>query len=416
MVEEDTILHHKVTRSEAPKAVVSEKSIIAPARFLSREIGGRAPGSPGERSASRYVEREFKGMGLDPELQRFRTPVTTAWSELLVHFILIIGVIIFSLFSILAYVLIFFGFVFFLLEEFGRSPFAWLQSFAKSENVVTRVSAREKASRKLVIVAHVDSPRSALYYQPELARFYRIFTIIDFICMAFLFMLFTFSFGGFILKMEASALNLFWKIGLIPLVVPLVALIALAQKAFAGKPIPGANDNASGVAVLLELARTYSRRHPQNLELWLVATGAADAGGMGIKRLLSKNRRQLRGSYYIVLDKVGSGLPVCFKKEGVIFPFRANRKLTSVVKEVFKVHPHYANGFKKNRLYRSESVQLLSRGKKAITIGTCEKRGCPPNWRWRKDDLDNIDPRSMRLTLDLVRSMVDALDKEPRSK
>jgi Peptidase family M28 len=416
LVEEDTILHHKVTRSEAPKAVISEKSIVAPARFLAREIGGRAPGSPGERSASRFVERELKAMGLDPELQRFRTSITTAWSEMLVHFIVIVGVLIFPLMSGLAYALILIGFLFFLLEEFGRSPFSWLQSFAHSENVVARVAARETPQKKLVIVAHVDSPRSAFYYRPSLARFFRIFTVLDIVCMSLLFMLFTFCFGGFILKMEASSLDLLWKIGLVPLVIPFLTLVALSHKAFAGKPIPGANDNASGVGVLIELARAYSRRRPQNLEIWFVATGAADAGGTGIKRLLSKNRGQLRGAYYVILDKVGVGLPVCFRKEGVLFPFRANRKLTSVLKEIFNVHPHHSDGFKRNGLYRDEAFQLLSRGKRAITLSTREKSGCPPNWRWPEDNLDGIDPRSMRLTFDLVRAMVDNLDNEPKRK
>jgi len=416
LVEKDTILHHTVTRSEASKATISDKSIVAPARFLAREIGGRAPGSPGERSASRFMERELKALGLEPELQRFRTPVTTAWSELLVRLLFITGVLLFPLANRFSYVSIFFAFIFFLLEQFGRSPFGWLQVHRKSENVIAQIKARENSKKTLVVAAHVDSPRSAFYYRPGLVKFLRIFSILDIACMSFLFMLFTFTFAGAILKMEAEKLNLFWKIGLIPLIVPSLALIGLAQKAFAGKPIAGANDNASGAAVLLELARVYSRRRPQNLDIWFVATGAADAGGIGIKRLLGRNRRQLRGAFFVILDKVGSGLPVCYRKEGGLFPFKANRKLISVVKEIFQVHPHYDAGFKRNGLDRGEGFQLLSRGKKAITLTSRNKGGCPQFWRWYEDDLDNLDPKCMRLTLDLIRALVDKLDKEPSRK
>ncbi|OFW60151.1 MAG: hypothetical protein A2W01_11780 [Candidatus Solincola sediminis] len=412
LVDKDTILHHTVTRTEAPKAVSSDKSVLAPARFLAREIGGRAPGSPGERSASRFVERELKALGLEAELQRFRTTATTAWSELLVHVILITGVLLFPLDYRISYVLVFIGFIFFLLEQFGRSPLSWLQPHRKSENVMAKISGRNDPKRTLVIAAHVDSPRSAFYYRPGLIRFFRAFTLLDIFCMSLLFMIFSLTFGGSILKMEADKLNLLWKIGLIFLIVPFLSLIGLTQRAFSGKPIRGANDNASGVAVLLELARVYSRRRPQNLDIWFVATGAADAGGTGIKRLLSRNRRGLKGAFFVILDKVGYGLPVCYRKEGVLFPFRANRKLTSIVKDIYQVHPHYAGGFKRNGLYRGEGFQLLSRGKKALTLSAREKPGCPRFWRWHEDDLENLDPRCMRLTLDLVRSMIDKLDKE----
>lgn len=416
MVKGDAILHHRVARSETAKAAASDKSIVAPARFLAREVGARAPASPGERSASRFVEREFKAMGVDAELQRFRTPVTTAWSQMTIHLIFVLGVLLFPLTWRLGYVLVFLGFIGFLMEEFGRSPLSWLQSFRKSENVLARLPARGEARKKLVIVAHIDSPRSAFYYQPKLVRFFRAFTVLDFVCMSLLFMVFTFSFGGSILNMESSTLDFFWRLALIPLIIPLLALFALAHKAFYGKPTPGANNNASGVAVLLELGRTYARRRPQNIELWLATTGSADAGGTGIRRLLGRNRSELRGAYYIVLDNVGNGLPVCFKKEGRIFSFHANRKLLAIVREVFKVHPHYGSGFKRNGLYRNETLQLLSRGKKAITLSTRDAKGPPPNWKWKKDDLDGLDPRSMRLTLDLIRSIVDKLDQEPRNR
>lgn len=412
MVEKDPpILHHTVTRSEAPKPGSSEKSILAPARFLSREIGGRAPGSPGERSASRYVEREFKALRLATEVQRFRTPVTTAWSEALAHFTFIAGVLLFPLARGFSYALVFFGFILLLLEDFGRSPFAWLQPHKHSENVIARIDARNEPVKTVVLVAHADSPRSAFYYRPGLVKVYRIFGILDFLCIALLFMLFTFIFAGSLLKMESDQLNLLWKIGLVPLLVPLMTLIGLSHKALFGKAIPGANDNASGIAVLMELARTYSRRRPQNIDLWMVSTGAADAGGVGIRRLLRYNRGQLKDAYFVVLDKVGYGLPVCFRKEGPIFPFRASRKLTSLTKKILDVHPHFSAGFKKNALYRGEGFQLLSRGKKAITISSREKSGHPRYWRWRDDKLDNLDPRCMRLCMDLVRAMIDVIDR-----
>jgi hypothetical protein len=67
---------------------------------------------------------------------------------------------------------------------------------------------------------------------------------------------------------------------------------------------------------LLELARVYSRRHPLNIELWLVGTGSSDVAGMGLRRFLRDNRRLLKGAYFIILDQVGAGVPVIYRREG----------------------------------------------------------------------------------------------------
>ena len=189
------------------------------------------------------------------------------------------------------------------------------------------------------------------------------------------------------------------------------ALIALLFKAAAGRSIPGGNENASGVSVLLELARVYKRRQPHNTDLWLVSTGAADAGGIGVKRFLRKYRRDLKGALFIVVDGVGRGFPVCYRREGRLISFRANRKLTKLVKRISDVQVHYSSGFRRNSMYLSEGFYLLSRGRKAITLSSREESRYPKYWRWSKDGYDNVDPRSLRLSLDFVIAMLDNIDR-----
>ncbi len=416
MDKSEPILHHTVTRKGGSKDRQGEKGIIWPAKHLTRDVGPRPPGSPGERSAARFIEKEFNSLGFRAETQRFKTPVTTVWSEFAIHMIMIVGVLLFPLSRHLSIGLIVIGFFLFLLEEFGRSPFTWLQPHRQSGNVVTSIDPIRENLQTLVVVAHTDSPRSAFFYHPGLAHLFRTFLLLDVICQAGLFMLFIFTYGGSLLKMDQDTLTFLWHIGLLILIIPFLALIALFSKAVWGKATPGGNDNASGISVLLELARVYSRRHPLNLELWLVGTGACDVAGMGIRRLLRENRKKLKGAYFIILDQVGAGIPVCYRREGRLITFRANRHLSSLAKEVSRSHAHYNAGFRRNNLYISEGFQLLSRGKKAITISTREKSRYPRNWKWLGDDYDNLDPRSLRLTFDFVRAMVDTLDRSDLKK
>lgn len=407
----EPILHHTVPAGEGPRQRLQEVGMAKAVRHLTRDIGPRYPGSGQERSASRYVEKEMSSLGLEAETQKFRTPSTTAWSQTIDHLLIVMGVAAFPVSSHASFVLIALGFLFFLMEQYGRSPFSWLQPHRQSGNVVARIKPYRDPVKTLVIMAHVDSPRSAFYYHPVLARFLRPFFLIDFLCQALIFMLFTVAFGGYLLKMEESTLELMWYTGLLLAVPPAIALVALLFKAAAGRPTPGGNENASGVSVLLELARVYSRRQPYDTDLWLVATGAADASALGARRLIRGNRRELKGAYYLVLNGVGRGFPVCYRREGRLIPFRANRALTSLAARITEAHAHYSSGFKRNNLYLSEGFHLLSRGKKAMTVSTREDSPSPRYWKWQKDDYDNLDPRSLRLSMDFVQAMVDNLDR-----
>jgi len=256
----------------------------------------------------------------------------------------------------------------------------------------------------------MDSPRTALYRRGGFQRFARIAFLVDFAAVAALFMIFTASYAGFLLSMEKETLDLFWHLGLAVAVFPALSAIALLCKA-AGPSTPGGNDNASGVAVLLELARTYSKRQPYDTELWLVSTGAADAGGMGARKLLRRNRGELRGAYYIFMDGMGRGFPVAYRREGRLVAFRANRKLCACVRQVCDTHAHFNVSFRRNSMYLGEGFQFLSRGRKAMTVSTREDSRYPRFWRSTRDDYDNVDLRSLRLSLDFMIALVDRIDR-----
>ena len=337
--------------------------------------------------------------------------LTTAWSGMLDHLLLVMGALLYPVNSHASFALVFFGYFFFLLEQYGRSPFMRLQPHRRSGNVAARIKPYREAKRKLVIVAHLDSPRSAFYNRPGLVKLFRPFLLLDFLSQTLLFMLLTVAYGGYLLSMERDTLDLLWRGCLLLGILPALAMVALLMKAAAGRSTPGGNQNASGVAVLLELARAYARRQPYETELWMVATGASDVSGLGVRRFVSGHRRELKGGYFLVLDGVGRGFPVCFRREGRLLPFRANRKLTSLAGRVFVDQAHYAAGFSNNRLWLSEGFQLLSRGRKAMTVSSREESRCPRFWRWHKDDYDNIDPRSLRLAVEFMRALVDGFDR-----
>lgn len=97
---------------------------------------------------------------------------------------------------------------------------------------------------------------------------------------------------------------------------------------------PGAEDNASGVAVLLEVARLVAAQ-PTRLPVVLVAFGAEEPRGDGddmhhfgsrhyVERMSRDQRESLRAMVSLDRVGVGSSLPVC---TGLLSPARVQREL-----------------------------------------------------------------------------------------
>ncbi len=407
----EPVLFHTISAKKERLPGSAKGGLSRMVRHLARDIGPRPPGSKGESAAARFVQREMEEAGLSVQGMEFRTPETCAWSKMAPHLMTASGAALFPVTSHLSYLLVCMGFLFFLCEEFGRSPFSLLLPRRTSRNLTARIEPLREPRYKVVLIAHLDSPRSAFYYRPALLGLYRASLAMVFICQAAVFTLFTVAYGGFLLNMDRNILDFFWYLGLVLAVPPLLAALSLFLKGVAGRATPGGNDNASGLAVLIEAARVYSRRKPHHVELWLAATGSSDAGGLGARRLARRHRRELKGAYFIVVEGVGRGLPACFKREGRLLRFRADRRLIRLIKRVCETHVHYGSGFRNNGLYLGEGFQLLSRGRRAVTVRSCEEARYPRNWRWGKDDFDNVDPRSMRVALDFVIAIVDGIDR-----
>ena len=74
-----------------------------------------------------------------------------------------------------------------------------------------------------------------------------------------------------------------------PTLAVVLALAALLELALAGVS-PAGEDNATGVAVALALARALDATRPANLDVEVVLTGAGDHDGIGLRRFLRAHR------------------------------------------------------------------------------------------------------------------------------
>lgn len=98
---------------------------------------------------------------------------------------------------------------------------------------------------------------------------------------------------------------------------------ALMVQSMRSRTTPGANDNASGVAVVLELARRLTADPLPNTTVLLVFPGGEEVGNTGIRQWLRQTRPQLdpESTLVINLDAVGSRGPLAIAhREGLTNP------------------------------------------------------------------------------------------------
>ncbi len=89
----------------------------------------------------------------------------------------------------------------------------------------------------------------------------------------------------------------------------LAASAALAGQAAFSPTVPGANDNATGVAAVLELARRLRERPLSGVNVAIVSPGGEEAGSVGMRAWMRGPGRSLdrRSALVVNLDAVGSG-------------------------------------------------------------------------------------------------------------
>jgi|GEM_PF-713768 len=143
-------------------------------------------------------------------------------------------------------------------------------------------------------------------------------------------------------------------------------------------------------------------------EIWFVATGAKESGAWGMHALLGSYGAELEGAFIINLDNVGSGALHAITEEGRVRRYRSDRRLISASRRV----AHDSDLPVRVRPYResfTDATRALVRGYRAMSIMAFDINGRVPNWHWRTDTEDNIDPANLqtaeRFVAEVVRSL-----------
>jgi hypothetical protein len=243
-------------------------------------------------------------------------------------------------------------------------------------NVVARVPAAGEARRTIVLVAHHDAANTGLMWHPAFAPLRR-------------------PHGR---RQEGFA----WPLALalllrlagrrraaLALALPLGALLADVAR---GATVPGANDNATGVAGLLALAEELAREPLPDTEVLLVSTGSEESGMDGMRAFLRAHRPDPASTLVISFDSLGSGNPVVLEGEGVLLTHR---------------YPDLLEGVERWRLGGwTDPILAVFAGIPAISILSLTEEGGISNYHLPTDLPEHVDYECVERCVDLARRAI----------
>jgi hypothetical protein len=191
-----------------------------------------------------------------------------------------------------------------------------------------------------------------------------------------------------------------------------IALAALLDIALADVS-PGANVNATGVAVAVALVEALEEIALRRLNVTLALTGAGDPGALGMRAFVAERRRRWRPEDVIVLaiEPCGAGTPHWLERDGRLLGLRFHPRLRALMQTVATQERHlHAEPLRSHGC--SEAYPARLAGWPAIAVGCHDELGRTPHAREPNDVYEAIDAASLEATLELCLAFVGQLDAE----
>jgi hypothetical protein len=377
------------------------EKLIEAVRTLSEDIGPRPSASREEKEAARYVSARLQEAGFKVKTEPFRGLSTFSLTYGIIYMGFVISSLICLILPIISFILALVSLLAFLTEASSVPTLSRVLPKRPSQNVVGVSPAKVEVKRRVVISAHLDSSRAALLWHPKLVAGFR---------RSFLAMV-----GAMFIITLLCLLGIFMPLGWL-IFVQLICAIYLLSSVFLMihrelfmKHTPGANDNASGVAVLLASAEELMDM--EKTELWAIATGCEESGLCGMLAFMEAHAFPRENTYFINVDNCSAGCASYITSEGMLLRYPSSQELLKLAREVAAEEGLEVKARSFHTLPTDALVPMV-RGYKAMSIMAFDERGMLPNWHWPTDTVGNVDQATLENAFKLVVGVVRKLDEK----
>jgi len=373
----------------------------------------RLTATENEKSASHYLQAELEKLGYVALIEEFRSPDTFSWTYLVIYLGLAISFFLFFFLPQLSIALFIISLVLFLGEQ--TTLFApltlYLFAFGKSQNLLAEAKPQKaQATKRIWLVAHYDSSKSSLAFSPSSVRFLRPLFIFSLFLLAMGFITLFLGYGS---KLGES---LWVKIFLIFTGAYFFYMaIMMLERELRGIGVQGASDNASGVAVVMELAQRLKQKPLENIDLRILLTGAEEVGMVGMQNFIKSHKKELspKIDYFINFDSIGEGEPCWISKEGMLKPLKASEKLSQIAFELSQKEKFKVINARAYTTLTLDSLVARARNFETLSFMALTKQGFPQPWHWFDDTIESVDLDKLALVSDFAEALLRNFDQNP---
>jgi hypothetical protein len=177
-----------------------------------------------------------------------------------------------------------------------------------------------------------------------------------------------------------------------------------------GVPLHGANDNASGIALLLCIAETLMHHPLAHTEVILAFTACDTLPGRGTAELAAQYGNEWYEAQWIMVDHIGSGELCWVTDDRQSHP----ESITEIMQQIAHNKPEWGIMGRPISV-PSPTEPLLARHLNAVTVMGYERMSSyPQNWRQTSDDIDDIDLATMEKARQFLSATLIAIDEKAR--
>ena len=288
----------------------------------------RGASTIGETKAIDYIEKELNSVNIDSQYEYFHWTGPTRILMRVSYLIIVTYLLLSRLFLLLIlYVVI--------KVSFERTRQMTLIKKESSKNIFTKIPAKEETFKRPVVIfsAHYDSISANISYRFQVFIFLIYRLIIGFyICIIFILSIWLTLDLFFIYSLPTDIIILVSILSLFGIAtsIPILYLV------FNEKPSSSSIDNASGVAILIELAKLFKKNPLEKFDIYFIWTGAEEWGLKGSKKFCSDHFLHLNEEYdlnksiNINIDMVGTYIGL-LDKVGFPLKKRLNKNLNNII-------------------------------------------------------------------------------------
>ena len=272
----------------------------------------RSTSSNGETEALMYIKNHLTSVNIESDVQYFSYDSPFNLLIRIAYIILLLYVVIYRLFLVLV--------IYIAIKYMSERTRKYsLVKKDDSKNLLAKIYANNKVKKRPVIIisAHYDSFSASVPYRIQNVLFF-VFRVI---IVPYFASVLTFS----IIMISKPTLTttdemILSNLVIVSSIINFSIIILVFLLIFNTKKSQGSIDNASGVAVLIELTKRLKENALNNYDVIALFTGAEEWGLIGSKRYYLRNEKDLKKKYNldksfnITIDMVGTYIGLIEKK------------------------------------------------------------------------------------------------------